>query len=601
MRRDRDRRDDGGEFGDDRENISLNAANAGDSAPEMQLRALWLLDEIIRMTPRNDARQGYLAALREQVETDEAMMEEAKKVIAEFEEAYNKLTAPANRIGVFLGRIEPDKKPKPRRRFGQQEPEAASEGPTVRIALGDQEYIANVDPKLTETDFKVGTQVKVNEAFAVIGDLGYAQGGPIVKISETLEDGRLRVAMDAQGMQSRIVYRGEGLTDESLKAGSEVRMEPNFKVALEYFAAKETSDYYLEEVPILPWDKIGGQEEAIGVIKDAIELPLLHPELFARFGKRPLKGILLFGPPGCGKTLIGKATAYNITKEYRERTGQDVKEYFMYINGPKILNMWLGESERMVREIFAQAREKSKEGNLVFIFIDEAESLLRTRSSGRFLNISNTIVPQFCAEMDGLVSLENVVVMLTSNRPDYIDPAVLRPERIDRKVKVVRPDRRSARDIYKIYLSETPIDPELIKEHKGDCTGALDELLDLINEYTFRREEETEFLEVHLKNGSTESLYWKDLLSGALIKSVVERSKDFAIKRSIEKRSELEGVTLDDLQRALRVEYKENEIFPKGDSQDDWLKLLDYDQDNVATIKPIKAKKQAAPTRRSII
>ena len=161
-------------------------------------------------------------------------------------------------------------------------------------------------------------------------------------------------------------------------------------MALEHFAAKEAQDYFLEEVPFLPWSKIGGQEEAIGVIKDAIELPLLHPELFARFGKRPLKGILLFGPPGCGKTLIGKATAYNLTQEYRERTGKDVKEYFMYINGPKILNMWLGESERQVREIFAQAREKSKEGNLVFIFIDEAECLLRTRSSGRFNNISNT-------------------------------------------------------------------------------------------------------------------------------------------------------------------------------------------------------------------
>src|SRR5207253_2484232 len=215
--------------------------------------------------------------------------------------------------------------------------------------------------------------------------------------------------------------------------------------------------------------------------------------------------------------------------------------------GPKILNMWLGESERMVREIFAQAREKARDGYLVFIFIDEAEAILRTRSSGRFLNISNTVVPQFSAEMDGLVSLENVVVMLTSNRPDYIDPAILRPERIDRKVKVVRPDRKSSRDIYKIYLSDVPLDPELVREHKGNDCSALDELLDLITEYTFRREEETEFLEVHMKSGSTETLYWKDLLSGALLKSVVERAKDFAIKRSISKRSDREGITQDDM------------------------------------------------------
>ncbi len=604
MRRDRDRdrpRED--DFGGDKsnsDNARFEDGSASGDAPEMQLRALWLLDEVIRMTPRSDGRMAYLTTLREQVETDEAMMEEAKKVIAEFEEAYAKLTAPANRIGVFLGHVAPEDRPKPRRRFGKAEAEANSER-HVRIALGDQEYIANVDPKLENPCFKVGTQVKVNEAFAVIGDLGYASGGPIVKISEVLEDGRLRVSMDSQGMQSRVVYRGENLIDVNLKANSEVRMEPNFKVALEHFAAKEAQDYFLEEVPVLPWNKIGGQEEAIGVIKDAIELPLLHPELFARFGKRPLKGILLFGPPGCGKTLIGKATAYNLTQEYRERTGKDVQEYFMYINGPKILNMWLGESERQVREIFAQAREKSKEGRLVFIFIDEAESLLRTRSSGRFNNISNTLVPQFCAEMDGLVSLENVVVMLTSNRPDYIDPAVLRPERIDRKVKIVRPDRRSSRDIYKIYLSDVPLDPDLIKEHKGDCTAALDELLDLATEYTFRREPETEFLEVFLRNGSSEILYWKDLVSGALLKSVVERAKDFAIKRSIERRSDQEGVSLHDIQHGIRVEFKENEIFPKGDNMEDWLKLLDYEPENVATIKPIKAKKQISPTRRNII
>ncbi len=603
MRRDRDRRDNADEFGgnrDDNNNSSQNDDIAGSS--EMQLRALWLLDEIIRITPRSDVRLGYLTALREQIETDEAMMEEAKKVIAEFEEAYNKLTSPANSIGVFLGKVEPEKKPKPRRRFGQPiDQEAEKPAQTVRIALGEKEYIANVDPKLENPEFKVGTQVKVNEAFAVIGDLGFSFEGPIVKIAEVLENGRLRVSMDAQGMSSRVVYRGEPLLEEALKTGAEVRMEPNFKCALEYFPAKEAMDFYLDEVPILPWSKIGGQEEAIGVIKDAIELPLLHPELFARFGKRPLKGILLYGPPGCGKTLIGKATAYNLTREYRERTGRDVKEYFMYINGPKILNMWLGESERMVRDIFAQARDKAREGNLVFIFIDEAESLLRTRSSGRYMNISNTLVPQFCAEMDGLVSLENVVVMLTSNRPDYIDPAVLRPERIDRKVKIVRPDRRSARDIFKIYLSDVPLDPGLIRDHKGNDCAALDELLDVATEYMFRRDDDTEFLEVYLRNGSTEILHWKDLVSGALIKSVVERAKDFAIKRSIEKRSDLEGLTADDLKQAVRVEFKENEIFPKGDSIEDWLKLLDYEPDNVATVKPIKAKKQAANPRRNII
>jgi len=550
--------------------------------PETQMRALGILQEIIRMTPRTDPRLDYLLLLRHQLETDETQIEEAQKVIAEFEEAYNKLTSPANRIGVFISREE--------------------ESENVQIALGDQEYIATVDPKLENPCFRTGTRVKVNEAFSVIGDMGPHPGGPLVKISEVVDDNRLRVSMDSQGMQSRIIYRGEDLKEQPLKAGDEVRVEPNFKVALEHSPQAETREYFLEEVPVLPWEMVGGQEEVIGVIKDAIELPLLHPELFARFEKRPLKGILLFGPPGCGKTLIGKATAYNLTREYNERTGLNMQECFMYINGPKILNMWLGETERMVREIFQTAREKAKHGHLVFLFIDEAESILRTRSSGKWLNISNTVVPQFCAEMDGLVGLENVVVMLTSNRPDYIDPAILRPERIDRKVRVARPDRKASRDILGIYLHQNiPIDPELVKEHKGEAEAARDELLDLATEFLWRRADETEFLEVHLRSGSVETLHWRDLVSGALLKSVVERAKDFAIKRSIERRSDTEGVTLDDMQKAIRVEFKENEIFPKSDTQEDWLKLLDYEPENVATVKPIVARKRHTAARKNII
>jgi proteasome-associated ATPase len=572
----------------DRENRENRSREKEDEAlpkwdlPETQMRALSILQEIIRMTPRNDPRLDYLLLLRHQLETDETQIEEAQKVIAEFEEAYNKLTSPANRIGVFISKEE--------------------ESENVQIALGDQEYIATVDPKLESPAFRTGTRVKVNEAFSVIGDMGPHPGGPLVKISEVVDENRLRVSMDSQGMQSRIIYRGEDLREQPLKAGDEVRVEPNFKVALEHFPQAETREYFLEEVPVLPWEMVGGQEEVIGVIKDAIELPLLHPELFARFEKRPLKGILLFGPPGCGKTLIGKATAYNLTKEYNERTGQKLQECFMYINGPKILNMWLGETERMVREIFTTAREKAKDGHLVFLFIDEAESVLRTRSSGKWLNISNTVVPQFCAEMDGLVGLENVVVMLTSNRPDYIDPAILRPERIDRKVRVARPDRKASRDILGIYLHQNiPIDPELVKEHKGAAAAARDELLDLATEYLWRRTEETEFLEVHLRSGSVETLHWRDLVSGALLKSVIERAKDFAIKRSIEKSSDTEGVTLDDIQKAIRVELKENEIFPKSDTQEDWLKLLDYEPENVATVKPIVATKRHATARKNII
>jgi proteasome-associated ATPase len=523
---------------------------------------------------------NHLLLLRHQLETDEAQLEEAQKLIFEYEEAYQKLTAPANRVATYLGE--------------------APDG-NASVSMGDTEFICSVDPKLEEPEFAVGTRVKLNEAYAIVGDLGYWPNGSIVKIGEVLEEGRVRVALDSTGGNSRVVVRSTRLAEAKLKQGDEVRVDPHFRVALEHFQQQEVRDYYLEEIPEIPWSRIGGQEEAIRVIQDTIEHPLLYPELYAKFEKRPLKGILLYGPPGCGKTLIGKATAYNLTREYSARMGRDVEEYFMYINGPKILNMWLGESERIVREIFAQAREKAKEGRLVFIFIDEAEAILRTRSSGRYLNIANTVVPQFAAEMDGLVSMQNVVVMLTSNRPDYIDPAILRPERIDRKVKVNRPDRKGAREILSIYMHEKiPLDPTTLEQH-GSPEAARQALVDGALQFLFRRNEDTEFLEVHLRNGSTERLYWKDLLSGALLSSVVERAKDYAIKRAIATGDFEQGVSLDDLQKAIRIEYKENEIFPKTDTQDDWLKLLDYEPENVVTLRPIRQDRGQQAGRKNVV
>jgi proteasome-associated ATPase len=550
---------------------------SGEARLETQVKASVIVEELLVATPPTDPKYQYLLLLRNQLETDERQLDQARETIAQYDDAYNKLTAPANRIATFLGPIE--------------------DTDLVLIALGDQEFVAQIDPKASGPEPGIGDRVRVNDAYAVLGSLGPHVSGPVAKVGEVLGDNRLRIGGDAQGAGGRFVACAPVVAGANVQAGDDVRLDPAGRIALERIPRKDAKDFFLEEVPEIPWEKVGGQEEAIGVIRDAIELPLLHPELFERFGKRPLKGILLYGPPGCGKTLIGKATAYNLTREYNARTGENLKEAFLYINGPKILNMWLGESERQVREIFSTAREKAKAGHLVFLFIDEAESILRTRNSGRFTNISNTVVPQFCAEMDGLVSSRNIVVLLTSNRPDYIDPAILRPERIDRRVRVKRPDRAAARQILGIYLNEAvPIAPEIVEAHGNSPASAAAALCDTTIEFLWRRTAQTEFLDVHLRSGATDRLYWKDLVSGALLSSLVERAKDTAIKRAIRTGNFADGVTETDLQEAVAAEFKENEIFPKSDQVEDWLVLLDQAPENVVDVKPIRASTRGKGT-----
>jgi proteasome-associated ATPase len=551
--------------------------------PQDETMARKLLGRLTESIPSGDAKLTMLVGeLGNELTRIEARELAQEQQLAEFEAAYEKLTSPANRIAVLLAKRDDD---------------------TALLALGETEYVAQIDPSLLKSsDLVIGARVMINEGYAVVGILPPHSGGGIGKVADLLGEDRLKIGNDQPGSATRIVWRGSDLLDVVVKKGDEVRIEPTGKVAVELFGQQEARDYFLEEVPQTPWSSIGGQDEAIKMIRETIELPLLHPELFAKFEKKPIKGVLLYGPPGCGKTLIGKAIAYNLAKEYSERLGREVKECFLNISGPKILNMWLGESERMVREIFDTARTKAKEGNLVVIFIDEAESILRTRSSGRYMNISNTVVPQFCAEMDGVMGLENVIVVLTSNRPDYIDPAILRPERIDRKVKITRPDLNSAKSILSIYLNENlPIDPVLVKEFDNEPACARKELIESTMTYLFRKEKATEFLKVSLRNGSNETLYFKDLLSGALLKSLVDRAKDTAIKRAIENPKTEQGLSKEDMQAAIDAEFSENEIFPKNDVVEDWLKLIDFDIENVVNVRPVKTTKGEAFVRKNIL
>ena len=541
-------------------------------------QSLSIIDQILMTMDERDRRRPLLYQLRRQLQEDEITFEEARRTIVELEGALEKVTAPANRVGTLL---------------------SPAENGVAYITVGGAEYYANVDTRLDERDLKVGTRVLVNEAFAVVGDMGESPSGTVGKIVNVLDDGRLLVGQD-HGSQSHVLLRGADLEAEALKAGEEVRIDPQFRVALEKMAQSEVEDYYLEEVPDLPWKKIGGHEDAIQAIKDTIEMPVLHPELFERFQYSTPKGFLLYGPPGCGKTLIGKATAYNLEKQVQE-DGLDLKACFMHIKGPEILNMWLGESERKVREIFAQAREKRREGFLPVVFIDEAESVLGTRRAIRSPNISNTVVPMFCSEMDGIESLQDVVIILTSNRPDLIDPAILRPGRIDRKIKVNRPEEDAAGEILGIYLTpDLPIAKAELDAHNGDATAAVDDLVARTIAEIFAKRDDTRFLEVTLRSGRKEVLSRGDLCSGAILESIVKRAKEIAIKRSIAVGVE-KGIGFDDMLAAVETEYGENEIFPPTDNTEDWLKLLDYDPENVVRAMPVRPRRSQRIQRQSVI
>jgi proteasome-associated ATPase len=523
------------------------------------------LDRVIASLPPGDPIRRELLDLRPKISDHEATIVEARHMIEKLEEVIKKVTSPANRIGTFLGATSHD---------------------TAHIVVGGADYYCNVDPRIPLAKLKKGTRVLVNEAFVIVGDLGFETAGPVTKITEVIGKDRLRVGSE-HGTQSMVLQRSAELSTATLKTGDEVRVDSNYRMALEMLSSTKSHEHYLDVVPELPWEKVGGQEQALQAIKDAIELPLLHVDLFKKFQHTTPKGFLLYGPPGCGKTLIGKATAYNLTKQLGEKTGEVMTEYFMHIKGPEILNMWVGESERMVREIFATAREKRREGFMPFVFIDEAESVLGTRRASRYSNILSTLVPMFCSEMDGIDSLNDVVIILASNRADLIDPAILRPGRIDRKIKVNRPNREGARDIYRIYLTDDlPYDGTLAKEADG-ISASVDRLIERFVDWQFTKRDQNRFLEVTLRSGRKEILYRSDLISGAIIASIVERAKAMAIKRAIATQQE-EGIRETDLQLAFDAEYTENDIFPTTDITEDWLKLIDYDPENVVKIAPVK-------------
>jgi len=491
--------------------------------------------------------------------------------IKTLEETIGKLKSPAHRVGTLLG---------------------PGEGDLYRLVAGGTEYQAAVSPEILEKETLLpGDQVALNEGFVAIAKLPRPKQGPIARITARLTDGQWLVAGQTANSETLALSRPD-IEEDSLKVGDEVILDPNQRVILDRLPKRKSGVVIEDDLSQIDWSKVGGQIKVIEEVRKVIEYPILHKEILETMEYQLPKGFLFYGPPGCGKTLIGRAILSDIIRQLKEKeTNNELEGRFIHVKGPEILNMWLGESERKVREIFKKARDYKEKGQVPFIFIDEAESILGTRQAIRGNNISNTLVPMFCAEMDGIQSLRETVVILATNRPDLIDPAILRSGRIDRKIKVGRPNREDCNAILKVYLK-----PNLPREHEN-----LDQMTQPFLDALFKKSPQQEVLVLTLRSGALKKLYWKDFISGAIIEGIVKRTKEKAIERAIGGK-ELK-IMSEDLTQCLKTEFEDGSLLPAESNLEDWLQLLDLDPRNVVRVRrPSESDQAAAETlKRSII
>jgi proteasome-associated ATPase len=522
--------------------------------------------------------QTNLAGVSAQNERLASTLREARDQIVALKEEVDRLAQPPAGFGVFI---------------------QANDDGTADIFTGGRKLRVNVSPSVDLDGVQRGQELMLNEALNVVEAMKFERIGDIVTLKEILEDGE-RALVIGHTDEERVVRLAEPLLDSPLRAGDALLLEPRSGYVYERVPKSEVEELVLEEVPDIDYDKIGGLGNQIELIRDAVELPYLYPDLFKEHELRPPKGVLLYGPPGCGKTLIAKAVANSLAKKVAEVTGQPAgKSYFLNIKGPELLNKYVGETERHIRLVFQRAREKASEGTPVIVFFDEMESLFRTRGSGVSSDVENTIVPQLLAEIDGVEGLENVIVIGASNREDMIDPAILRPGRLDVKIKIERPDAEAAKDIFSKYLTKgLPLHSEDLTEHGGSREETVGGMIQSVVERMYSESEENRFLEVTYANGDKEVLYFKDFNSGAMIQNIVDRAKKMAIKDFLDHNQK--GLRVSHLLAACVDEFKENEDLPNTTNPDDWARISGKKGERIVFIRTLVTGKQGADTGRSI-
>ena len=496
---------------------------------------------------------------------------EAREQITALKEEVDKLCAPPSTYGVYL---------------------APNEDGTVNILSQGRKVKVNLHPSLKPEALKPGQELILNEGLNVIEAAGYEIQGEVVVLKEQLDPERAVVTLRAD--EEKVGIIADPLRAQRLKTGDHLLMDAKSGYLLERLPKSEVEDLTLEEVPDIGYDDIGGLTDQIEAIKDAVELPYLYADYYKEHKLTPPKGVLLYGPPGCGKTMIAKAVANNLAEKISEKRGEKIKGYFLNIKGPELLNKYVGETERKIREIFQKAKEKANEDVPVVVFFDEMDALFRTRGTGISSDVETTIVPQLLAEIDGVEGLKNVIVIGASNRQDLIDPAILRPGRLDVKIKIERPDRGAATDIFRKYLTaDVPI-AEAERRADGPTTlEIIETMITAAVEAMYTLSEENRFLEVTYANGDKEVLYFKDFASGAMIESVVRRAKKLALKRLIG--GGPKGIATDDLKTAVREEFKENEDLPNTTNPDDWAKIAGKKGERIVYVKPLMGESQEKP------